>query len=127
QYASSIKVTTENFQRFNYARQENNESKRYQVNLTEENRDILCSVQASTGLTLGEIVQECFHQQNCISPRPLNTLDNLSTTQQNIMLGSIIGDSTLRHTPLNLWESEAVIMNIFLLKKLLLIESCKFN
>ncbi|PID14418.1 hypothetical protein CSV63_12895 [Sporosarcina sp. P34] len=99
QYASSIRVTTENFQRFNYARQENNESKRYQVSLTEENRDILCSVQAATGLTLGEIVQECFHQQNCISPRPLNTLDDLSTTQQNIMLGSIIGDGTLRHTP----------------------------
>lgn len=97
QYASSIKVTTENFQRFNYARQENNESKRYQVSLTEENRDILCSVQGSTGLTLGEIVQECLHQQNCLSPRPLNTLDDLSTTQQNIMLGSIIGDGMLTH------------------------------
>ncbi|ARF18215.1 hypothetical protein [Sporosarcina ureae] len=97
QYASSITVTTENFQRFNYARQEDNESKRYQVSLTEENRDVLCSVQASTGLTLGEIVQECFHQQNCISPRTLNTLDDLSTTQQNIMLGSIIGDGMLTH------------------------------
>ncbi|WP_255406637.1 hypothetical protein [Sporosarcina sp. P18a] len=97
QYASSITVTTENFQRFNYARQENNESKRYQVSLTEENRDILCSVQASTGLTLGEIVHECFHQQNSISPRPLNTLDDLSTTQQNIVLGSIIGDGMLTH------------------------------
>lgn len=97
QYASSIKVTTENFQRFNYARQENNESTRYQVSLTEENRDILCSVQAFTGLTLGEIVQECFHQHNSISPRPLNTLDDLSTTQQNIMLGSIIGDGMLTH------------------------------
>lgn len=99
QYASSIKVTTENFNRFNYARQENNESKRYQVSLTEENQDILCSVQASTGLTLGEIVQECFHQQNCLSPRPLNTLDDLSTTQQNIILGSIIGDGNLRYVP----------------------------
>ncbi|PIC56261.1 hypothetical protein CSV80_15640 [Sporosarcina sp. P12(2017)] len=99
QYASSIKVTTENFQKFNYARQENNESKRYQVNLTEENRDIICSVRASTGLTLGEIVQECFHQQNCFSPRPLQTLDDLSTTQQNIMIGSIIGDGMLTHMP----------------------------
>src|SRR5699024_5850082 len=78
---------------------ENNESTRYQVSLNEENQHALCSVQASTGLTLGEIVQECFHQHNSISPRPLNTLDDLSTTQQNIMLGSIIGDGTLRHNP----------------------------
>ncbi|PID23305.1 hypothetical protein [Sporosarcina sp. P7] len=97
QYASSIKVTEDNFQRLNYARQENNESTRYQVSLSEENRHVLCSIQASTGLTLGEIVQECFHQQNIISPRPLNTLDDLSTTQQNIMLGSIIGDGMLTH------------------------------
>lgn len=98
-YASSIEVTNDNFQRLNYARQEDNESKRYQVNLTEENQHILCSVQASTGLTLGEIVHECFHQHNSLSPRPLNTLDDLSTTQQNIMLGSIIGDGTLRYVP----------------------------
>ncbi|ARK22460.1 hypothetical protein [Sporosarcina ureae] len=97
QYASSIEVTNDNFQRLNYARQEDNESKRYQVNLTEGNRDTLCSIQASTGLTLGEIVQECFYQQNSITPRPLNTLDDLSTTQQNIMLGSIIGDGMLTH------------------------------
>ncbi|PIC98531.1 hypothetical protein [Sporosarcina sp. P29] len=97
QYASSIQVTRNNFQRLNYARQENNESTRYQVSLTEENQHVLCSVQASTGLTLGEIVQECFHQHNSFSPRPLNTLDDLSTTQQNIMLGSIIGDGMLTH------------------------------
>lgn len=97
QHASSIEVTKDNFQRLNYARQENNESTRYQVSLTEENRHVLCSVQATTGLTLGEIVQECFHQQNIISPRPLNTLEDLSTTQQNIMLGSIIGDGNLRY------------------------------
>ncbi|WP_158233790.1 hypothetical protein [Sporosarcina sp. P3] len=99
QYASSIQVTSNNFQRLNYARQENNESTRYQVSLTEENQHALCSVQASTGLTLGEIVQECFHQHNSISPRPLNTLDDLSTTQQSIMLGSIIGDGMLTHLP----------------------------
>ena len=97
QYASSIKVTGDNFQRLNYARQENNESTRYQVSLTEENQHVLCSVQASTGLTLGEIVQECFHHHNSISPWPLNTMDDLSTTQQNIMLGSIIGDGMLTH------------------------------
>ena len=99
QYASSIQVTEGNFQRLNYARQENNESTRYQVSLTKENQHALCSVQASTGLTLGEIVQECFHQHNSIHPRPLNTLDDLSTTQQNIMLGSIIGDGMLTHMP----------------------------
>ncbi|PIC75938.1 hypothetical protein CSV74_13455 [Sporosarcina sp. P19] len=97
QYVSSIQVTGDNFQRLNYARQENNETTRFQVSLTKENQHLLCSVQASTGLTLGEIVQECFQQHNSISPRPLNTLDDLSTTQQNIMLGSIIGDSMLTH------------------------------
>ncbi|PID05011.1 MULTISPECIES: hypothetical protein [unclassified Sporosarcina] len=97
QYASSIQVTRNNFQRLNYARQENNESTRYQVSLTEKNQHVLCSVQASTGLTLGEIVQECFHQHNSLSPRPLNTLNDLSTTQQNIILGSIIGDGMLTH------------------------------
>lgn len=97
QYADLITITDENFQRLNYARKENNKSTRYQVGLTEQNRNILCRLQADTGLTLGEIVQECFEQHNFVSPRPLDTLQDLSTTQHNIMLGSIIADGMLTH------------------------------
>ncbi|WP_162805683.1 hypothetical protein [Sporosarcina sp. PTS2304] len=99
QHAGNVEITDENFQRLNYARQEQNDSSRYQISLTEENQATLCRLQAQTGLTLGEIAQECFHQHNSIYPRPLHTLDDLSTTQQNIVLGSIMGDGMLTHIP----------------------------
>lgn len=99
QYGSSIQLTTKDFKRWNYNRREQNATLSYQIKLTKENRLLLNNIQSNTGLSMNEIVQECFHQQNRHTPRLLQTLDDLTTTQQNIVLGSILGDGMLTHYP----------------------------
>lgn len=93
------KLNAKNFKRWNYKRCEQNDKALYQIELTQENRQLLSKLQANTGLSMNQIVQECFHQHNCHSPRPLQTLDDLATTQQNIVLGSILGDGMLTYYP----------------------------
>lgn len=99
QFACSFQLTEESFRRLNFKRREQNETSYYQIQLGEKNRCLLEAIQASTGLTISEIVQECYHQSNCKNPKPLHSLVDLTTTQQNIILGSIIGDGMLTHYP----------------------------
>lgn len=98
-YARSFHLNDESFKRINFQRRERNEKSFYQIQLSEENRRLLGAIQAKTGVTISEIAEECFHKHNCREPRPLNTLSDLTTTQQNIILGSIIGDGMLTHSP----------------------------
>jgi hypothetical protein len=98
-YGPSIQLNGNNFKRWNYQRFEQNDTTLYQIELTLENRQLLNKIQANTGLSMNQIVQECFHQHTCHSHRSLQTLDDLTITQQNIVLGSILGDGMLTHYP----------------------------
>ena len=98
-FSHSFHLNDDSFRRINFQRREKNNNSNYQLKLSESNRVFLRGVQSTTGLTISEIVQECFHRHNCNGPRPLKTLEDLTTTQQNIVLGSIIGDGMLTHYP----------------------------
>lgn len=96
---SNLNLTEDNFKRINYQTLESNETKSYQITLSEENRQAIQNRQACFGLTMNQIVQECFHIAHCKSPPKLESLDDLTTTQQNIILASILGDGMLQHYP----------------------------
>lgn len=98
-YIDDVELNAQHFQKWNYARRERNEMKSYQITLTDDNRQKLAQVQAKTGLTLNEITQHCLSERltEHFEPKELQQLDQFTTTQKNIVLGSIMGDGMLRY------------------------------
>jgi len=108
-YIDKIELNAQHFQKWNYTRREQNEMKSYQITLTDDNRQKLAQVQAKTGLTFNEITQHCVSKQftHTFEPKQLTHLCQLTTTQRNIVLGSIVGDGMLTYNKTKKGSSSA--------------------
>lgn len=94
-YIDNVELNAQHFQKWNYARREQNDMKSYQITLTDDNRQKLAQVQAKTGLTLNEIAQHCVTAQLIEQNPRLEHLKELTTTQHTLLFGSILADGSL--------------------------------
>lgn len=94
-YNDRIKPNTISFRNGMTQRDENNETTAYQIQLTEENRKHLQRLHAQTGLTYSEIVQRCLEEEQRKQTLPLKRLEQLTTTQQQVIIGSLLGDGSI--------------------------------
>lgn len=93
------------YRRWIQQRVETNDTKSYQIQLSRENQQQLSSLQTQTGLQISEIVQEAFLQEKIEKHPELHHLHELTTTQQAIMMGSILGDGSLRKRPASTYKT----------------------
>ncbi|HLR09755.1 MAG TPA: hypothetical protein VK120_00015 [Sporosarcina sp.] len=94
--STPLSLTPVQAKQWNYDRLEINKSSSYQINLSKKNRIKLSRLQATTGLSLNEIVKTAFALYNVTDRSILTDFNDLSTTQQAITLASILGDGSLR-------------------------------
>lgn len=98
-HASAIQPTKENFRRWIQERNEPKRTKRYQIQLQEEVKETLQQKEAITGLTMSELIEETFRQEELHKPHVIRLEDDLSYVQKSVLVGSIMADAMLSHDP----------------------------
>lgn len=76
-------------------RSESPKTNSYQIQISPHLYYPLLKTQALTGLHISQIITLLFEKDEIQNPKRLENLDDLSSVQQNILIGSILGDGTL--------------------------------